>query len=220
MKALLLGATGLIGREVLTLLEGDARFEEVLVLARRPSPAPRGKKVQWRVVDFDAPATYAALAGDAIDVVFCCLGTTLKQAGSKEAFRRIDLDIPLRVADALASRAGEARYLLVSSIGAKSDALAFYSRTKGELESALAQRGFRGLDIFQPSFLLGERGDHRPLEAIFSGLTRALQPALRGPLRSYRAISGARVAHAMVETAGRPPHAPVVFHRYAEMIEE
>lgn len=215
MNALLLGATGLIGRETLALLRADPAFSRVLVLARRDGPSDA--KVEWRTVDFDAPETYTRLAAEPVDVVFSCLGTTRKQAGNQEVYRRVDHTYPMRVVDALRPRADRVRFFLVTSIGAAVTSPSPYLRLKGELERDVAGAGFRSVEVFQPSMLLGAREGERSREATYGAWMSAFGFLMVGPLSAYHPIEGAQVARAMVACAKREPTGVLTVHRYREM---
>lgn len=195
--ALLVGATGLVGREVLELLLGDDAWPHVTVVARRAS-GRSDPKLAERIVDFerldDAEDAFAA------DDVFCCLGTTIRQAGSQEAFRRIDHDYVLNAAR-LARRTGAHRFLLVTALGADPGSRIFYNRVKGEAERDVTALGFDGVALLRPSLLLGDRPDRRIAEDIGQKMAPILSPLLLGPLRKYRALPGASVARAMVRIA-------------------
>jgi len=216
MKALLLGATGLIGKETLAQLQADNRFDHVLVLARKDG-ASQGK-VEWRKVDFKDDATYTRLTDDPIDAVFGCLGTTLAEAGSKDAQRFVDYEISVRVGEALRGRAPHIRFALVSAVGASAESAVFYSRTKGELERDLGKMGFGSLEIMQPSLLLGERKDARSGEKVASMVMKPLGALLVGPMKKYRAIEGKTVASALIGSVARPAKAPISVYHYAEML--
>lgn len=136
------------------------------------------------------------------DDVFCALGTTVRKAGSQQAFREIDYEYPLAIARQ-AVEAGSRQYLLVSSVEANPRSANFYLRVKGDLEDALGALPFRALHVFQPSFLLGERSERRMGERAGIIAARILSPLLAGPLKKYRAIPADAVARAMVETAIR-----------------
>jgi uncharacterized protein YbjT (DUF2867 family) len=197
-SALLLGASGLVGSELLRLLAADPFYEKVRAIVRRPlESTPDGATVG--VVDFDRPETYAEQL--AVDDVFCCLGTTIKKAGSREAFRRVDFEIPLSVArDSRA--AGATQYLVVTAVGADATSRVFYSSVKGDVEAALREIDFpRGLKIFRPSLLLGDRAESRPGERAASVVMRATRGLFAGPLARYRAIEAADVARAMLRAA-------------------
>lgn len=156
MKLLLVGATGLVGRHVLEVALADARVDQVIVLARRPlSPHPKMRALE---VDFD----HLPDAADwwHADAVICTLGTTMRAAGSKAAFRRVDHDYPLAVAR-LAHRHGTPAYVLNSALGADPASSIFYNRVKGEVEQALAGVGFASLTYVRPGLIGGSRDEFR-----------------------------------------------------------
>jgi uncharacterized protein YbjT (DUF2867 family) len=132
--------------------------------------------------------------------VFCCVGTTIRAAGSQEAFRRVDHDLPVKAAR-VASAAGARHFLLVSAAGADAGSRIFYNRVKGETEAEVAALPFAGVALLRPSLLLGDRGESRPAEALAQRLAPLLSPLLAGPLRRYRAIHARTVAAAMVRLA-------------------
>jgi uncharacterized protein YbjT (DUF2867 family) len=195
-----LGASGLVGGELLRLLADDPFYERVRAIVRRPlDPAPARAIVS--VVDFDRPETYAEYL--AVDDVFCCLGTTIEKAGSREAFRRVDLEIPLSLARE-SRKAGATQYLIVTAVGADARSRVFYNRIKGDVENALREIDFpRGLKIFHPSLLLGDRADSRPAERAAAVVMRATRGIFAGPLARYRAIEAVDVARAMLRAAKR-----------------
>jgi len=196
--ALLIGASGMVGGELLTCLLQSLAYAEVIAWVRRPLNV-RHPKLTQRVVDFDrlaGPTPEPVRADD----VFCCLGTTIGKAGSQAAFRRVDLQYPLQVGR-LAKASGAQRYLIVTSMGADPHSRIFYNRVKGEVEAELCALGLPALHIFRPSLLLGERPETRVGEAIGSVLARAMAPLMLGGLRKYRPIKGRTVARAMLCTA-------------------
>jgi uncharacterized protein YbjT (DUF2867 family) len=143
------------------------------------------------------------LRGAQLDDAFCALGTTIKQAGSQDAFRKVDHDYILAFARA-AKAAGAKRFLLVSAMGASASSSIFYSRVKGETERDIRALGFETLHIFRPGLLLGERAEKRSGEEIGAALTPFLNPLMIGPLRDYRSIRGEAVAGAMRGAALSP----------------
>lgn len=188
-----------MGRELLALLAGDARYAHVMSLGRRE--AASHNKVENRIIAFED------LDGTAlpdVDDAFCCLGTTRKKAGSDEAFRKVDLDYVLAFARA-AKRAGARRFLLVSALGADERSRLLYTRVKGQAETAVNARGFHLVGIARPSFLLGHRDNPRPGEAAVLAMGRALAPLLLGPLQRYRPISARAVAAGLVHMAMTAP---------------
>lgn len=196
--ALVAGATGLIGGHLVKLLVADPAYEKVVVLARRRLENIASPKLQTIIADFDA--LDAALSGIAVDDAFCALGTTIKVAGSQEAFRKVDHDYIAAFARA-AKAAGARRFLLVSAMGADANSSIFYSRVKGETERAIRSIGFESLHIFRPGLLLGERREKRTGEEIGAALTPFLNPLMLGPLRAYRSIKSETVARAMAGAA-------------------
>ena len=210
--ALLLGATGLVGGHLLARLTAHGRWDRVVTLGRRPMP-PAAPPHEHHVLDFDRLAERPDLF--ACDDVFCCLGTTWKQAGkSEEAFRRVDHDYPLEAAR-LAHRQGARQYLLVSSIGASARSPFFYPRVKGEVEEALGDVGFESVSIFRPSQLAGDRDGERPGEQRALAMLRAVRPLLVGPLRRFRPTPADAVAQAMVAVAAEQSQGVHVFERAA-----
>ncbi|HEY0372550.1 MAG TPA: NAD(P)H-binding protein [Thermoanaerobaculia bacterium] len=192
-RALLLGATGLVGRELLTLLLADSRYASVVVVARRRTGVKHAKLIEHV---FDLEHMEAHREAFIADDVFCALGTTIKIAGSQERFRAIDLEMPLRAAR-LARAQGASHYLLVSSVGANAKSRIFYTRVKGELEHDLAQLGYPSLTIARPATLLGPRTEHRSGEGLAQRLGW-LVPA------AYKPIEGRSVARALVAAAHEP----------------
>lgn len=196
-RVLLLGATGLVGALALDHLLASDEISSVTVLARRPTSRTH-PRLRELVVD---------LEGDLGDLgrpthVICALGTTMKKAGSEEAFRKVDHDIPLRVAR-LAREAGADAYTLVSSVGADPRSGSFYLRTKGELEAALGEVGFGSLDLLRPSVLVGDRAEERLGERIGIAVAKVAGGLLLGGLRRYRAIDADIVARALVASVTR-----------------
>ncbi len=163
-SVLLVGATGLVGNECLNLFLKDARFANVVTLTRRPliAGADESNHVN-HVIDFEVPESYRARA--AADIVVCALGTTIKKAGTREKFRRVDFDYAFNLARA-ARAGGAGHFLLVSSKGSVPDSRFFYNQVKGELEAAISGLGFESLSIFRPSLLKGKRREFRAGEEV------------------------------------------------------
>jgi uncharacterized protein YbjT (DUF2867 family) len=195
--ALLAGATGLIGAQLLTQLLADERYTRITALSRRPLPLqhPRLQLLISDLVELDRH-------GEALraDDVYCALGTTLAKAGSREAFARVDHDLVMALAVA-ARRAGSQRFMLVSAVGSSVKSPSFYSRTKGRVEQDLRALGFDALHILRPSLLLGERAEARPMESFAQKLAPALGLLTRGALARYRPVTAAKVASAMIACA-------------------
>ena len=195
--ALVIGATGLVGSELTNLLLADDRFDKVKVFVRR-STGKQHPKLEEHRVNFDSvPAWQSLLTGD---VLFSSLGTTLKQAGSKEAQYKIDFTYQYNVAKAAAEN-GVTQYVLVSSAGASPQSRLFYSRMKGELEKAVQTFSFAHIHILQPGILQGERDEFRLGERIGVGMLSVTR-YIPG-LQKYKPIPGATVAQAMINAAFR-----------------
>lgn len=205
--ALLAGATGLVGSHALQRLLADATWGHVVTVGRR-TVSQRHDKLEQRMLDLGALDAVDDLPH--ADDVFCCLGTTIKQAGSQPAFRRVDHDFVVALARA-GLRLGATQFLLVSAIGADPASRIFYSRVKGEAEAAVRQLPYRGVQVFRPSLLLGERAEFRFGERVAAWVAPALPLFLPGPFRRYRPIRAAAVARAMVRIAREAPRGPNVF---------
>jgi uncharacterized protein YbjT (DUF2867 family) len=199
--ALVAGASGLVGGHVTRLLLADPQYDRVTVLARRELPLAHKKLVQ-RVVDFDHLAHVAGFPR--VHDVFCCLGTTIRQAGSEAEFRKVDYTYVVELAR-VALRHRAAQFLVVTAIGADPRSRMFYSRVKGEAEEAVRRLQFDGVHIFRPSLLMGARAQSRPAERMAMLLSPLFAWMLVGPLARYRPIRAATVARAMVRVA-HPAH--------------
>ncbi|MFD1774044.1 oxidoreductase [Paenibacillus rhizophilus] len=199
--AMVLGATGLVGKAAVEQLLRE-NWKEVRVLVRRPL-ALRHDRLKQTVTDWERLERYGDLF-EGTDAVFCCLGTTIKKAGSQKNFERVDLEYPLKAAE-LAQKAGVGQFLAVSSMGANPHSRNFYSRTKGRMEEGLSRSGFPGLHLFRPSLLLGEREESRPLERSAAWLMTKLDFVMVGRAAKYRAIKGETVSRAMVHIAAADP---------------
>jgi uncharacterized protein YbjT (DUF2867 family) len=195
--ALLAGATGLVGSALLPLLLASDRYAKVIVVGRRPVAAQHPKLVQV-VTDLDQ-LEHERLRLIADDV-YCCLGTTIRQAGSQEAFYKVDFLYVVQLA-ALTAGNFAAQFLVVSSLGADTHSRFYYSRVKGEMQEAVCQVPFRAIHIFQPSLLLGERPAPRLGERFGAAVLALVRPLLRGGWRKYRPVAAHTVAQAMLRAA-------------------
>jgi uncharacterized protein YbjT (DUF2867 family) len=200
-RAVIAGATGLVGAACLRKLLGSAEFAKVTAVARRPLGVADAR-LDVVVGGFDALGTVPPVPARA---GICALGTTIAKAGSQAAFRLVDHDAVIAFARWL-RQAGTTTFALVSSVGAALDARSFYLRVKGETEAAVAALGFDRLVILRPSLLLGPRPERRLGESIAQAVVPALNPLLLGPLRIYQAMPGETVAAALITAAaGRQP---------------
>lgn len=205
--ALLAGATGLVGSHVVQFLLADPEWSRVVTVGRRTTPQ-RHDKLEQRVLDLGAIGASGDLPH--ADDVFCCLGTTIKQAGSQQAFRRVDHDFVVGLARA-GVHVGATQFVLVSAIGADPESRVFYSRVKGEAEAAVRKLPYRAIQIFRPSLLLGERTEFRLGERIAMVGAPLLRLFLVSRLRRYRPIQASDVARAMVRIAREAPRGPNLF---------
>jgi uncharacterized protein YbjT (DUF2867 family) len=196
--ALIAGASGLVGSHTLRRLLEDPLYETVVAVVRKPLSVTHAKLTQ-HVIDFDRLDEWTVETR--IDDVYCCLGTTIRSAGSQEAFRRVDFEYPFALGR-WALRHGALQFLLISSMGANASSRVFYNRVKGEVEDALQHLLFPSLHILRPSLLLGDRHEHRRGEGIAAAVMTGLRPMMRGPLRPYRAIEASDVARCLVNIAG------------------
>ena len=192
--ALLAGASGLTGGYLLNLLLESPEYSSVIAYVRKSSGLthPKLKEIVVNWENLQEPV--------AAEDVFCCLGTTIKKAGSQEAFRRVDYNYPLQLAQ-IQLRGGSQQFLLASAIGADAKSSIFYSRVKGELENALQSIGYKSLHIFRPSFIAGPRKESRPGERIGLAIFSLLSPLFIGPLKKYAPIQAAHIARAMFRAA-------------------
>lgn len=198
-SAVVVGGTGLVGRALLQILAGDGRYSTVTSLVRRDTLPPTGIVVQR--ADFER---LDELVLPHVDDAFCCLGTTRRDAGSAEAFRRVDLDYVVAFARR-AKWAGASRFMLVSSLGASPRSPFLYPRTKGECEAAISAIGFTSVVIVRPSFLLGARAQERAGEAVAIRVARVIQPVLVGALRKYAPVEAFTVAKTLATAAAIAP---------------
>lgn len=194
-----MGGTGLVGGALLRILAQDPAYGDLVALGRRPSGVPGAHDAALR------GEPRAADVPEGTDVAFCCLGTTIKKAGSQEAFRAVDHGLVLAFARACRER-GVPAFHVVSALGADAGSRTFYNRVKGEMERDVRALGFPVACAYRPALLLGERQERRPAERLGIVVSQALRPVL--PLR-WRAIPAETVARAMAE---RAKHAPQGFH--------
>ncbi len=192
--ALLAGTTGLIGSQLLDLLLESNDYEKIIAISRKPLNKTHAKLhnlvCELNQLQNHAPELKA-------DDIFCCLGTTMKNAKTKEAFRAVDYDAPLALAK-ITKENGAQKFLIISALGANKDAGIFYNKVKGEVEEAIAQVGFDSFHIFQPSLLTGPRKEQRTGEEaaqVFYKIFGFLIP------KKYASIESIKVARAMVAFA-------------------
>ncbi|WP_066304707.1 oxidoreductase [Bacillus sp. FJAT-29814] len=195
--ALVLGATGMVGQELLKVLVDQKTYEKIHLLVRRPIE-PIDPVCEVHSVDLDRLESYSELFR--VSDVFCCLGTTIKKAKTKEAFRKVDFQYPLEAAK-MAAKQGAEKFLIITAMGANPKSLFFYNQVKGDIEAGLKELTIPALHIFRPSLLLGDRGEHRLGEEIAAKFSGVLNALMIGPLTPYKAIEAKTVAKAMVAAA-------------------
>jgi uncharacterized protein YbjT (DUF2867 family) len=195
--ALIIGATGLVGGACLSRLLDDDAFEKVIALTRMPLTVKHSKLFN-AIVDFNQPKSYTEYCTG--DILFSAMGTTIGKAGSKEAFLKVDYTYPYEVAK-VAKQNGVQTHVLVSSLGADASSAIFYSQVKGKLEQAIAALGFATNIVLQPSILIGERKESRPMERIGQGFVQSCSFLFVGPLAQYKGVKAETVANAMIALA-------------------
>ena len=216
LTAVVLGATGFIGEQLVQQLLNDSTFSKVRILVRRPVKLSH-PKLEAEIVNFENLAEYRHKLGRG-DCIFCCIGTTQKKVkGDKNAYRKIDVDIPVNAAK-MGKDAGFTNYLLVSAVGADAHSKNFYLRLKGEVEREIADLKFKSFHAFRPSILLGERKEFRFAELLGKGVMQGLSSLFIGNLKKYKGIEGANVARAMV-AAAKSDGKGMYVHHYDDIIK-
>ncbi|MFL2502992.1 MAG: NAD(P)H-binding protein [Luminiphilus sp.] len=206
MKLLLAGGTGLIGQAFLARAQSTKLH--VTAVGRRPT----GLATEDIVADFaDLPAM------PSVRVAVCTLGTTIRAAGSQDAFRAIDFDAVIAFATA-AKTAGAEHFLTVTAVGANAKSSVFYSRVKGEVERELSSMHFQRLDIVQPGLLLGNRAESRPVETLLKWMASGTDVLMQGPWRRYRSIAAHTVAESLlVQTTHSAPG--LYIHQHQDILK-
>lgn len=195
-SALVVGATGLVGSALVKLLCHSEKYVAVNVISRRKLNFTH-PKLNVKIREFDQIADQDM---EFAHEIFCCLGTTIKKAGSQSAFEKVDFEYPLSIA-ALAKNHGVAHFIVISAMGANDKAMAHYSRVKGKLEKELMAMNFPQLSIVRPSLIVGDRQEFRFGEAIGAKVLKIINPLLVGPMAKYRSISANQIALAMLNIA-------------------
>lgn len=195
--ALVIGSTGLIGSQLLQLLLASDDYNKVIAFTKRDMGLKHPKLTQ-HIIDFDKPETYKELVVG--DYFFCTIGTTIKNAGSQQAFRKVDFEYPKQFARfALLNKVKH--YLIISSLGADAKSGNFYLKTKGEIEDFLKDCNFGSVSVLQPSLLLGNRTEFRFGEKVGAFFMKTLSFLFIGSLKKYKPIEGKTVAKALLRIA-------------------
>lgn len=189
--ALVLGATGLVGKECVRQFAQSPEFARVVALTRRPLRDASHPRIEARIIDFER--FDEAKEQFRVSHIVCALGTTIKKAGTQASFRRVDHDYPLAAAR-LGVEQGARHFLLVSALGANARSRIFYNRVKGDVEQAIRALPYRSVTIVRPSILLGEREETRVGETIGKVLSRFAP-------RRIRAVPAHDVAAALLRAA-------------------
>jgi uncharacterized protein YbjT (DUF2867 family) len=195
--AVVAGSTGLVGEQLVKCLIQSKEYEAVTALVRKGSSKIYEGAFTIEV-DFDRLSDYTEELK--ADVVFCCLGTTIKKAGTKSGFQTVDFTFPLELAK-IAAINGSSQFNIITASGANSKSLIFYNRVKGDIENAITKLGIPNINIFRPSLLLGERVEKRRGEVIGARIAKILNPLMVGRLKKFRAIQAAEVASAMINVS-------------------
>lgn len=212
-KVIVIGATGLVGSYLMRLLLQDDRFSTVKVFVRR-STAIDHPKLEEHIIDFNEPEQWKHLVTG--DILFSCLGTTLKTAGSKEAQYKVDHNYQFNFAKAAAEN-GVQVYVLVSAAMANENSRIFYTRMKGELERDVIQLPFEYIHIIQPGMLAGERKENRPLEKIATPVIQFLNKL--GIAKKQKPVHASIVAQAMINVSFKK-HKPVNTYSLLQVFEQ
>lgn len=194
--ALIIGASGLTGQVLVQLLLADSLYSSITIYVRKQVSISH-PKLKQQIVNYEKLDS-AVEADD----VFCCLGTTIKKAGSQQAFRQVDLVYPQKVAE-LQKAGGSKRFLLISAVGADDQSGIFYSKTKGQVEKAIIVLQYACTCIFRPSLIMGERSERRIGESIAMFFAKIIGPVLVGPLRKYQPVTALSIAKSMQDAALR-----------------
>ena len=193
-RAIIIGASGLIGKELLTLLLNHQEFESIKVYVRKPLNIQHHKLTEI-ITDFSK--IQELRNGIDGDVIFCCLGSTKSKTPNLNDYRKIDHDYPLFFAKE-GLKNGLSQFHLISALGADAKSSNFYTKMKGETEDELKQLSIPSIYIYQPSFLTGNRTENRPLEKVVLFLMKLIDPLLLGGLKKYQSINAITVAKAMI----------------------
>lgn len=197
MKVILAGASGLIGSNLLEQLLRMPEIEKILLVQRRRIEI-ENPKIEQLIVDFSKLNIHKL--NENYDFAFCCLGTTIKKAGSQDEFMKVDLFAVNHFAEFVAKN-NCLKLIVVSAMGADAKSLIFYNRIKGEMENEIQQHGLDSIVIVRPSLLLGDRQESRPGEKLAIQLSPFYSPFLRGPLAKYRPVEASQVAEKMIQLA-------------------
>lgn len=200
-KVILAGAGGLVGGQLVQNLLRDNSIEKIIILVRKPLEITNPVLHQV-IVDFDNLDKISDWFSG-VDTVYCCLGTTIKKAKTKDAFRKVDFDYPMALAR-LSEQQGVNHFLCITAMGADPKSIIFYNKIKGEVEQSISKLKIPCITFFRPSLLIGNRKESRPGERIGILFAKATGFLFRGPLKNYRGITIEKVAKSMFLKGGNP----------------
>jgi uncharacterized protein YbjT (DUF2867 family) len=199
-NAIILGATGLTGGLLLSLLLKDERYQKVILFSRS-SVENSHQKIEEHLIDLFELENYAAQFK--ADEVFCCIGSTQSKTPNKEVYKKVDYGIPVTAAK-LAKKNGISTFITVSALGADAESRFFYNKIKGEMEDAILQQQIKNTHFLRPSLIDGNRSEKRTFEFLWKKVMRAANHLMLGPLKKYRSIQASTIAKSMLILANSP----------------
>ncbi len=202
MRAILFGASGLVGQSLLNDCLNNPSIEELTVILRRDVTLPESKKLK-KVINPLTEIESLRVHLD-MDICFCCLGSTIKKAGSKEAFKKVDYDLPLKIAELFKAVVPQGTFAVITARGADKDSAIFYNKVKGELEEDLKVLQLKHLIIARPSLIIGERQESRPMEFISQKLFNLIDPIIKMISPGVRGIPASVISNALLKKSLAP----------------
>jgi uncharacterized protein YbjT (DUF2867 family) len=196
-SALVLGASGLVGQDLTKILTDSSEYNEITLLLRKKLDID-SENIHQEIVDFDNLEKYHSLFN--VDSVFCCLGTTIKIAKTKDNFMKVDLEYPVTSAQ-ITKQSGKGRFFVISAMGSDEKSKIFYNSVKGLLERKLKELNLNSLHIFRPSILMGDRKEFRLGESITLALCKVLPFVFIGVLKKYKPTKTTNLAFAMYKAS-------------------
>lgn len=207
---MLIGASGLVGGLTLEMLLKDPEVDHIVLLARTRLPINNPRVIQViRPLDTLVGLNLKDLGVDRLDAALCAIGSTIKKAGSRSVFKKIDHDYVVNVAN-LAKNCGALHFGVISALGADRSSHIFYNQVKGEMETSLIGLYFKKLTIIRPSLILGERSEKRFGEQLFVKLSPLINKTLIGSLKKYRGVDGHVIAKYLSQSIHQPAEGAVI----------
>lgn len=206
-SAIIIGSTGLVGSNLVLELLDSPKFDSVIALVRKPF-FDSHLKLKEIIFDFENKTAIESL--EPVNHIFCCLGTTIKKSGSKEAFQIVDFELPLRFAR-WAEKTNANSFSIVTAMGANSNSSIFYNKVKGEIEDELKKMSIPKIHIFQPSLIMGRRLELRIGEMVGKMFMNLINPLMIGFLKKYRGIHAQTIAKGMLDHLDKSEHGVTVY---------